>query len=578
MKNLVIFLLIFLSFFAKGHSQKAYELATYGKIAQENIFVHYNSSFLLSGEKLLYSVYCLNKETNKLSSLSKIAYVEIIDEDLNKQFKHKIKLSKGIGQGDFSIPTSLKTGSYKIIAYTNWMRNVKKVNFFEGDIFILNPFIDNSRFLKTENSDSHKDLSQKVIENNKSELLSLTLDKNNLPNRKKINLKIESIKSDLAYGNYSISIRKKNIIDNIEKPTSKNYIENLNGLEQISMKDSIQFIPEFRGNIIKGKIIHKKTSKPISEISISFSIPSKDYVFKISKSNSLGDFYIGINENYDKDEATLKIIDENREEYKIIISEDLPLNYKNLKFKDFKFSKTFKNRLKKRSSQIQIENAYNSLKQDSVIQFIPPSRFFSINNNHTYTYTLNDYTRFKTLKETLTEITFEAYYKKKGDQFYIRIHNKDFIYDNSEPLILVDGVQILDANKIIDFDTNKVERIIIGRENYIYGAKVFNGLFILETIKGDYRNLEETDYSKNINLLKPLVKKEYFTPNYEKNSLSRIPDFRIQLYWNPIFSVNSNKTDLSFFTSDVKGIYEINLEGFTNDGKPVSITKYFTVN
>lgn len=577
MKNRVIFLLFFLSFFAKGYSQKVFELPTYSKIAQENIFVHYNSSFLLSGEKLLYSVYCLNKETGKPSSLSKIAYVEIIAEDLKKQIKYKIKLNKGIGQGDFSIPVSLKTGSYKIIAYTNWMINKKKVSFFEGDIFILNPFINNSRFLETEKSDIKTDLDQKVSHKNKTEFLSLNLDKNTFSSRKKINLKIESIKNELSYGNYSISIRKKNIIDMLEKPTTVKFQEDLPGVLQISNKDSLEFLPEFRGSIIKGKILNKKTLKPVSNIPISFSIPSKDYIFKISNSNSIGNFYFILNENYNEDKANIKIIDKNKEEYKIVISEDLPLNYKDLKFKDFKFSKTLIKSLTKKSNNIQIENAYNSLKKDSVLPFKPPGKFFSINNKNTYTYVLDDFTRFKTLKETLTEITQESYYKKKGDQYYIRIHNKDFVYNDNEPLILVDGIQVLDANKIIDFDTNKVEKIIIVRENYIYGAKVFNGLFIIETINGDYRDLIETDYSKNIPLLKPLIKKKYFTPNYEKNNLSRIPDFRTQLYWNPSFSINSLKTNLSFFTSDDKGVYEIELEGFTNSGKPVSLRKSFTV-
>ena len=75
------------------YCQSAAVALTEGKntFPQEKIFLHYNSSFFLLGESIYYKVYCLNAQNNSVSDLSKIAYVELVDQKRNVIFKHKIK-------------------------------------------------------------------------------------------------------------------------------------------------------------------------------------------------------------------------------------------------------------------------------------------------------------------------------------------------------------------------------------------------------------------------------------------------------------------------------------------------------
>ena len=145
--SLIIIFLIGNSYFINGQALlDKDQLAIYNEIPQEKMFIHYNSSLLFSGDFLYYRAYCINSQTNKLSDLSKIVYIELIGQDKNQVFKHKIILKKGLGQGDFFIPTSIPSGNYKLIAYTKWMKNNEEEHFFQGDISIINPF------LKTQNS------------------------------------------------------------------------------------------------------------------------------------------------------------------------------------------------------------------------------------------------------------------------------------------------------------------------------------------------------------------------------------------------------------------------------------------
>src|SRR5690606_14738914 len=105
---------------------------------KEKMFVHYNSSVLFPGEYLYYKTYTLNAANNGLSDISKVAYLELVGENGEQVFQHLIPLENGQGHGDFFIPTTLPSGSYKLLGYTNWMRNTG--NHFRADLVVINPY------------------------------------------------------------------------------------------------------------------------------------------------------------------------------------------------------------------------------------------------------------------------------------------------------------------------------------------------------------------------------------------------------------------------------------------------------
>ena len=78
--------------------------------------------------------------------------------------------------------------------------------------------------------------------------------------------------------------------------------------------------------------------------------------------------------------------------------------------------------------------------------------------------------------------------------------------------------------------------------------------------------------------MRPLGKKEYFQPDYSSNKDSRIPDYRHQLLWLPNITLNNEDNNFTFYTSDVKGTFQMTLEGFTSEGKPIHMNEVFEVN
>ncbi|HLK28455.1 MAG TPA: hypothetical protein VKT28_07730 [Puia sp.] len=106
---------------------------------QEKIFAHTDKGFYLAGEILWFKLYDVDATFHQPLNLSKLAYVEIIGDSNKPVLQAKIFLKNGIGGGSFYLPLNINSGSYKLRAYTNWMKNYSAEFFFEKEIAIVNP-------------------------------------------------------------------------------------------------------------------------------------------------------------------------------------------------------------------------------------------------------------------------------------------------------------------------------------------------------------------------------------------------------------------------------------------------------
>lgn len=112
----------------------------YGQDAlQEKVFVHSDKGAYLTGEILWFKVYVVDGNYHKPFNLSKVAYVEVLDEALNPVMQAKVELKNGSGSGSLYVPVTLNNGNYHLRAYTNWMKNFNPDFYFDKKITIVNP-------------------------------------------------------------------------------------------------------------------------------------------------------------------------------------------------------------------------------------------------------------------------------------------------------------------------------------------------------------------------------------------------------------------------------------------------------
>lgn len=548
------------------------------KMPREKVYLHLNSTFLVTGESLFYKVYCINKAEQKLSSLSKIAYVELIKNDHEVIFKQKIWLEEGQGQGDFFVPSSVFSGNYKLIAYTQWMRNGKLEEIFEQDILLINPFQeDQANMLRTDSIEQTKatELFREPLKTYPNTDISIDLNNSGFETRQLCTFQIAA--SEGYYGNYSVSVRQK---DQIPAPQRKPFVKSDNVMTDhdkylpTSLVSSA-LLPELRGEILRGIVRNKENKQPAENIQMALSIPERNYIFKIVSSNEKGEFFFILDKDYRTSKGVVQIVGSDAETCEFELLSAPQINYAELEFKSYGINKKDKEAILSKSINNQIQNAYAESHQDSV----PPQKdyppFYEIN---TYDYFLDDYTRYPSIKETILEIVEMAYTRQRQQKSYI--HAK-VLSDGNErglnTLLLIDGLYIQEHDAVINARASKIKKISVYNQPYVYGSEIFEGIVSMESFDGDFLKDLPTYSSTAVDLLTPLPKKIYFQPNHRDNNTERIPDQRVQLLWNPDTEISRPKNEYQFYTSDLKGSFEIILEGYTKKGTPVSLTRSFEV-
>ncbi len=566
-------------FFNKAFGQlntRSYNILT-NTIPKEKVFLSTNTNVFLAGETLYYKIYCLLKEQNKLSHISKMAYVALVGKNNNVLFEHKLKLVNGTVYSDFFIPASTKTGHYKLIAYTKWALNNLQDSFFEKELYIINPYILNEEERGGELKRTNKIRigvkdTDTLIQEDSYKRFSIRTDSNVYKRRSKVLLEIKSLLENQNYGNYSVSVRK---IDSIGVLNTENNFINT----KESNDNKLKRLPEIRGEIVSGQIKSTKPGTTVSNKIVALTIPGKDYVYKNVVTNKFGEFHFNLYELYDKDKIIVQIIDKDREDYEI----DLNLEFMKpdvLNFNDVVLEKNIGDWLLEKSIQNQIESAYYYSKTDSVVAPKLNKVFYGLPS---VGYLLDDYKRFPTLKETFVEVIEEAALRGHGEQ-----QHRFVVYDYEEarsnafsklkPLVLFDGIQIQNNLDVIDYETSKIKRINVVRGIYFNGPSIFNGIIDVKTKKGNFE-IQDKTYLKYFNFRVPQSNKTYFNPKYENKNkkTDRIPDYRSQLLWIPNITMNSNLEAINFYTSDVEGTFEIFLEGYSTNGDYIELRKYIEV-
>ena len=549
----------------------------------ETVFVHANATTFVSGESLLYKIYCLKSSDKTPSIISKVAYVELVDSNKKSVFKTKIALENSYGQGDYFIPTTLKTGNYKLVGYTDWMLNKATSEFFQIDITIINPFKsneknDNANVAASVNTISTNAKNENTVKENivTNDNVKFNLNKKTFSNRELVPLKIESANPVFKEGSYSLSVRKIDNLPSHSQTSSTNFSSNGTTLIDIKNQDSNITVPEIRGEVVSGKITSKTGTDKTENIAIALSLPGKSFAFKVVKTDKAGKFFFNIDKANYSPNVTVQVIDENASNFTISLDNVPEIDYSKLTFKaDSDLSYVIKESLVDRSISSQVENAYYHKKTDNISKSPAYDPFYY---PLTKEYILDDYTRFKTLKETITEITTEIYHKQKDDKVYLHVNDATIFPQLPEAaLVLVDGLYLENQNELMTYNMKNVYKIELLSGRYFVGPKSFNGLISFTTFDKDFKSTQTGSYIIKTAILRPQNKKIYNKIDYSNLAdNARIPDFRNQLFWNPEVKMDSENNN-SFYTSDVSGTFEIKLEGFAKNGTPVSLKEIIEV-
>jgi hypothetical protein len=298
--------------------------------------------------------------------------------------------------------------------------------------------------------------------------------------------------------------------------------------------------------------------------------------FYVAKSDSAGKILFNTQNFYGVHEIVAQTNGQVDSTYRVDIQSPFAERDSTLRLKGSALDQFNNKALAESSLNMQVQNIFST---KEIKQFYTPvtdsSWFFG---QPTKSYKLDDYTRFTTMEEVLREYVGSISVAKHQGKFVIHTYNGE--QPLGDPLILLDGIPVFDADKLFKWDPLRIKGLNVVAQNFVYGPALFNGIMNFTTYKGEGSNIEIDPHAVVLDYEGLQLQRKFYSPVYdsEEQINSTIPDFRTALYWNPTVNTGlDGKVRLTFYTSDKAGQYMGVIEGSAVDGRCGSGTFNFEV-
>jgi hypothetical protein len=96
----------------------------------EKAYLHFDKPYYAAGDTMYFKAYLTEGGKHELSRLSGVLHVDLIN---NNKIKQSLNLGiyDGVAWGDFILPDSIHAGTFRVRAYTQWMRNEGEHRYFD---------------------------------------------------------------------------------------------------------------------------------------------------------------------------------------------------------------------------------------------------------------------------------------------------------------------------------------------------------------------------------------------------------------------------------------------------------------
>ena len=328
-----------------------------------------------------------------------------------------------------------------------------------------------------------------------------------------------------------------------------------------------EFIPETDGSFASGKIIDKRSGLPVAGVMVYLSVPGQPPFVTAAVSGIDGKVNFNINNVYGYNPVVVQTVNpDDSTNYRIEMISPFLTKYSERVTPFFSIPGYLAGQLQTHSMSGQVQNAFLR-KEQQYLAHADTTAFFGKPYKK---YFLDDYTRFTTMEEVIREYVPEVRLRKKDGQFHYEVKNLPYLsFFEEDPLILLDGIPVFDADDMIAFDPRKINKMEVVTHTFYTGPEAHSGIVSFFTYDQDPAvvklpsNAIATDYPGF------LYERSFYSPVYstQQEIENRIPDFRNTLHWEPVIKPDdAGKYSLSFYTSDLPGRYVIVAEGITKEG------------
>lgn len=497
----------------------------------------------LSGEQMAVKLYTTDTEGRSIG-LSRVAYVELIG-DADNSVRLKVEMNQGQGQAMVKLPYTLATGTYRLTAYTRWMRNEGEKVFFSKRIGIFNSIRHQPETDQAILTDSPRELPP-TLPTAQGNVTART-DRQTYAARQEVTLQLEGLPADAQA---TVAVIRRDGLDtsgqaDIPLPVHPHGPE--------------PCLPEEKGMIVEG-IFTPHEDSDATPVNPNLTVQGNQINFYAGKTGEPGRLIFNTPILKGMTETVTAV---QRSGHITLTSPFVATAPQRLH--PLTVSTASRQALTERNIALQATEHYYGPMPAQVAEIagyltdVKPDKC----------YDLDQYRRFDTFEETFMEFMPGVSTKgSKGNRHLIVFDALNGVSDaKRNTLVLLDGVAVMDHELILAYDPHLVKYVETYLSDFAFGNQIYNGILFLKTphLKLSGFDLPRTSVICEYEGVHPQT--GMYLPSASADTPSHMPDLRHTLYWNP--NVTAQDTRLTFRTSDMRGTYIVKVEGRTKSGERI---------
>ncbi|MBR5923848.1 MAG: hypothetical protein IKZ60_00155 [Bacteroidales bacterium] len=436
--------------------------------AAESVRVVTDKSVYVAGDLIWCSAFCMEGES--LSGASAVAYVELISSD-GIAATAKIALISGRGCGVISLPATIPTGNYLLLAYTSASEVA------EGEIITVFNTMSGARVKQ-----------------------GVTLCEDALPEAKgELTVKAPlKVTSDSVDGKTMLHLRG---VSNSDVTAAVSVFEEDGLRAPESGGVSVPLAAgeaEKDGEIIRASIYGKDSGKLLDSpwLTAVISAPGSAADTYMGKIDADGVITFKTNNIYGDRDLVCEILALDNEALDCHFSPISPFVLpEHPDIPSLRLSPSMREALTARHLCLK-----SSVKVDTLYEFLPKRDNLLLSSADAVSYHLDDYTRFDTIEDIIIELIPEVSVQKIRGRKQLRMGVEDLTAHSRSlnVLALLDGVPVSNHARLLAFDALALSDVVVYPYMYALGNTVFSGVVNFVTAKKDMSALQ---FSNNVRIV-----------------------------------------------------------------------------
>ena len=526
---------------------------------RERVYISTDKEVYVAGDAVWLSAWCLDAGTGRLSDFSKIAYVEVHSPTGMVQTA-KLALEGGRGAGRLTLPTTLPTGNYRLFAYTQLgaseegfdpltgARTLSVFNTFSNERAAgvevveqapMTPAVPSTGTLQIEAGDAKTSSQARIVlVNNGAETVS-----------------------------FSLSVRHD---DGIPGPAGARIADFVQGLRSLpAVRGFNHTTSEYEGEIIRGHVTGTDEAgrKALLGKQVYLSSPGTGENLYAETITEGGQVTFVTSNIYGDRELFLEIEGLDNRGAGHLELESPFLNLAAGEIPSLQLYAGWASALELRGLGMQVEKNFDA---DTLYNHLPTNLHRIFDGRDRTRYVLDDYTRFPLMEELFIEFIPELRVRRVNDrrelQVRIKNHQNGVYFPTSDALVMLDGIPVLDHEKVLSYDPLLVQFIDIYEKAYFFGPKSYTGVVNFVTYKGTLPSMQFADNVRIVDFQGCSLPLSYTCAGVD----ARYPDFRQTIYWHPILTLApGERLEIECKTPLYDGRFDVVAEGLTRQGSAV---------